>query len=435
MTGWQGALALLLAVAVESAELPAPPTRQFDDRAGLVSADVAQRLEERLRAERERSGHELVVAIFPALPGGAALEDFTLRAAESWRVGRQGQDDGAVLFVFVADRRLRLEVGYGLEAELPDVVAKRILDDVIAPRLREGEAAAALEAGVDALVAAVGGRASAPPAVEAAPARRVVTLQPSIEGLHRLAALPLLLALAAFFVGRRGSKKVRQGALPAGLVLAVILAVVGAVAALVLDAERTLRVAALAAGAGLLVAVTRGAWRGWVAGATSVSPSAAATVTAATALLGVLQLASASGSRGNIAGWSWPALASYAAFQAFGLLGVWRAKLWSERFLYLGAMALIAFCYVQPSVMDGRFPSFILLVAWAPIWSGVTVMLSELFSLLGLKPARWWYDASGRRSGLAGGSWSSRGYSSGSSGSGYSGGGGRFGGGGASGGW
>jgi uncharacterized protein len=430
MTGFQGALALVLAAAVASAELPPPPTRQFDDRAGLVSADVAQRLEERLRAERERSGHELVVAIFPALPAGAALEDFTVRTAQSWRVGRQGQDDGAVLFVFVADRRLRLEVGYGLEAQLPDVVAKRILDDVNAPRLREGQPGAALEAGVDALVAAVGGRAL--PAVEAAP-HKAAAFQPSTEDLHRLVAWPLLLVLAVFFAS--GRKKVRSSALPAGLVVAVVLTLVGAVAGFVLDAERTLRAAALAAGVGLLVAATRGAWRGWVAADAAVPPGAAATVTALTALLGILQLASASGSRWTFAGWTWPALASYAAFEAFGLLGVWRAKLWSERFLYLGAATMIAFGYLRPSVMDGRFPSFILVILWAPIWSGVTVMLNELFELLGLRPKRWWYDPSGRRSGLAGGSWSARGYSSGSSGGGYSGGGGRFGGGGASGGW
>lgn len=87
----------------------------------------------------------MVVAVFRALEG-ESLEDFSIRLAERWRIGRRGLDDGVILLVFVEDRRLRLEVGYGLEPVLPDAVAGGIVGEVIVPRFREGRHAAGLEA-------------------------------------------------------------------------------------------------------------------------------------------------------------------------------------------------------------------------------------------------------------------------------------------------
>jgi uncharacterized protein len=152
-----GAL-LVLAGSLHGAEVvPAAPQRHFDDRAGFVSADAARRLDEALVAFETRTGHQLVVSIFPSLPT-ASLEDFTVRTAQAWRVGGKQLDDGLVLFVFVKERKLRIEVGYGLEANLPDAKAKRIIDDVITPELRAGRAADGLEAGLSALMAAAEGR-------------------------------------------------------------------------------------------------------------------------------------------------------------------------------------------------------------------------------------------------------------------------------------
>jgi uncharacterized protein len=85
------------------------------------------------------------------------MEDFTVRTAEAWRVGRQKLDNGLLLFVFVKERKLRIEVGYGLEGAVPDALAKRIIDETIVPRLRQGDPAAGLEAGIDALIAATRG--------------------------------------------------------------------------------------------------------------------------------------------------------------------------------------------------------------------------------------------------------------------------------------
>ena len=135
--------------------LPPPPERHFNDYADLVSAADAQRLDEKLQA-LEQGGYQVVVAIFPELPS-PSLEDFTVRTAQAWGVGDKKLDTGAVLFVFVKDRKSRLEVGYGLEDRIPDAMAKQILDDLIAPNFRAGNYAQGLSAAIDGIAAAIGG--------------------------------------------------------------------------------------------------------------------------------------------------------------------------------------------------------------------------------------------------------------------------------------
>jgi len=97
-----------LAVAEEA--LPPPPARYFNDYAGVVSAADADRLNDKLRRFDEETSTQIVVAVFPKLPS-PSLEDFTFRTAESWPVGRKSLHNGAVFFVFVQDRKMRIEVG------------------------------------------------------------------------------------------------------------------------------------------------------------------------------------------------------------------------------------------------------------------------------------------------------------------------------------
>ena len=174
-------LAMALAGTVTAAEkAPSFPARHFDDRAGFVSPAVAGRLDERLREFERRTGHAVYVSIFPKLPS-ASLEDFTVRTATAWRVGRKGIDDGAILFAFVADRKLRLEVGYGLEGTIPDALAGRIIEQHITPGLKAGRVDAAFEAGVGAILAAAEGRPL--PSASAEPADDDVPM-PETRGLH-----------------------------------------------------------------------------------------------------------------------------------------------------------------------------------------------------------------------------------------------------------
>jgi uncharacterized protein len=139
---------------------PPPPARYFNDSAGLVSTPEAERLNAKLeRFDRETSSQVLAV-VYPELPS-ASLEDFTVRAAQAWRVGREKLDNGVVLFVFVKERQARLEVGYGLEGALPDALARRIIDERLAPSFAAGRYAEGLEAAIDAVLAATRGEYTA----------------------------------------------------------------------------------------------------------------------------------------------------------------------------------------------------------------------------------------------------------------------------------
>lgn len=138
-------------------KLPPPPPRYFNDFAGLVSKQTAERLNSQLEQFERDSSNQIVVVIYPKLETDLTLEDFTQRTAESWRVGQKKLDNGAVLFVFAQDRKLRIEVGYGLEGAIPDITARQIIDNEIKPAFRAGNYEAGVAAGVDALIKAARG--------------------------------------------------------------------------------------------------------------------------------------------------------------------------------------------------------------------------------------------------------------------------------------
>jgi uncharacterized protein len=136
--------------------LPAAPSQRFNDYAHFVPEPEARRLEAKLRRFQEETSNEVLVAVFPELPS-ESLEDFTVRTAQAWRVGRKGLSNGVVLFVFVKERKVRFEVGYGLEGALPDALARRIIEDEIVPRFLARDPTGGLEAGIDAVIKATRG--------------------------------------------------------------------------------------------------------------------------------------------------------------------------------------------------------------------------------------------------------------------------------------
>ena len=126
----------------------------MNDYAAVLGAEDRARLERTLASGEEATGAQVVVAIFPSLED-ESLEDFSIRLAEKWRVGRKELDDGAILLVFLKERKVRIEVGYGLEGAVPDAEAGRIIRESIAPHFREGRYAAGLEAATRAIYAKV----------------------------------------------------------------------------------------------------------------------------------------------------------------------------------------------------------------------------------------------------------------------------------------
>jgi uncharacterized protein len=137
--------------------LPPAPRRWVTDTAGFLSEDARRSLDQRLEAYEHQTGHQVLVWIGRST-GEIPLEDFTVRAFKEWKPGRKGLDDGLVLFLLADDRKIRFEVGYGLEDRIPDLVASRIIREVIAPRIQAGDRDGAVKAGVQAALAAIEGR-------------------------------------------------------------------------------------------------------------------------------------------------------------------------------------------------------------------------------------------------------------------------------------
>ena len=101
---------------------------------------------------------------------GEAIEQFSIRVAEAWKIGRKKIDDGALLVIAKNDRKLRIEVGYGLEGALTDVTSKRIIDEIITPKFRSGDFAGGISAGVDRIIRVIDGEKLPAPAQAAAAA-------------------------------------------------------------------------------------------------------------------------------------------------------------------------------------------------------------------------------------------------------------------------
>jgi len=181
--------------------LPPAPARWVTDEAGVLSRGAAAEIDRRLEAFEKEQGTQILVAIFRALPADEVLEDWTQRVAEAWRVGRAKQDDGAVLFAFVDDRALRLEVGYGLEGALTDLESKAILEEVLIPRLRQGDWDGGVAAACDAVVAAVRGEYVA----DRRPARRGGELPPGFV-LLLLVVLVLFVLISSRAARRAGGR-------------------------------------------------------------------------------------------------------------------------------------------------------------------------------------------------------------------------------------
>lgn len=146
-------LALLLAAALAALALDVPPspTQWFTDKAGVVPPTEADLLNAKLRQFEQDSGAQFIIYVFPSLEG-ESLEDFTIRAVERWKVGQKKYDNGLVLFVFVEDKKVRVEVGYGLEGTVTDAFSSRVIREQIAPAFQQGEYGRGLNAAADAII-------------------------------------------------------------------------------------------------------------------------------------------------------------------------------------------------------------------------------------------------------------------------------------------
>jgi uncharacterized protein len=146
----------VIAVLVFAAALavPARPADFVTDNAGALSSGAASSIRGELQTYYQKTGNTIYVYIDQST-GDRPLEDWTVDAASKWKIGRKGKDDGAVLFVFMRDRKIRIEVGYGLESSLTDASSSEIIRDTITPKMRAGNVDGAIRSGVDAMILSI----------------------------------------------------------------------------------------------------------------------------------------------------------------------------------------------------------------------------------------------------------------------------------------
>jgi uncharacterized protein len=139
-------------------QLTAPVT----DLSGTLSADQRGQLIAKLAAFEAQKGAQIAVLLVPTVKP-EAIEQYSIRVAEAWKLGRKGVDDGVLLLIAKQDKKLRIEVGYGLEGALNDATAKRIISETITPRFKQGDFYGGIDAGLDVIIKVVGGEALPPP--------------------------------------------------------------------------------------------------------------------------------------------------------------------------------------------------------------------------------------------------------------------------------
>ncbi len=162
-----GARVLLLAIlcggAGAQAEVAVPPlSARVTDLTGTLEPAQKQQLESRLAQFEKQKGSQISVLLLPTT-APETIEQYGIRVADAWKLGRKGVDDGALLLVAKEDRTLRIEVGYGLEGVLPDAVAKRIITETITPLFKRGDFYGGVAAGIEQMISVIEGEPLPPP--------------------------------------------------------------------------------------------------------------------------------------------------------------------------------------------------------------------------------------------------------------------------------
>ena len=246
LIGWLAATTVGTAHAADTL-VPVPPFKALvTDLTATLTAEQQAGLEARLRALEDRKGSQLALLVV-ATTRPEVVEQYALRVAEQWKVGRKRVDDGAILLVAKNDRAVRIEVGYGLEGVLNDATSKRIISESIVPRFKQGDYFGGIEAGVDRMIKLVDGEAL--PAASARPADRM-------PDLGRLAPLLLVFALVIGGALRAALGRVTGAALAAGAAGVIVWFLSGAIAIALAGAVLAFVVTLLGGGAGL------GGWHG-----------------------------------------------------------------------------------------------------------------------------------------------------------------------------
>jgi uncharacterized protein len=191
---WLAALLVALAVlapqSAQAREVP-PLVAHVNDTADLLSPAAEQQLEQKLDAYERKSQHQFALLTIDSLDGDA-LEDFSIRTVEAWKLGKKGKDDGLLLLIVKNDRKLRIEVGYGLEGDVTDAFSARVIRNVLTPALRAGQAEHGIDQAFDVLMQKASG--------DAVPDSAVAPPQRARGGPSPFAIIALLFFLLPFLL-------------------------------------------------------------------------------------------------------------------------------------------------------------------------------------------------------------------------------------------
>jgi uncharacterized protein len=145
-------LTTLLTVFLAAIALPPKPDHFVTDHAGVLASDRATAIDEKLKSFEKSTSTQIIVYIDKKIPEGTTLEEMGAQAIHEWGVGQKGKDNGAIVFIFTDDHKMRIEVGYGLEGSITDARAKLITSELMKPKIRQGDYAGAVDAAVNAMM-------------------------------------------------------------------------------------------------------------------------------------------------------------------------------------------------------------------------------------------------------------------------------------------
>jgi len=211
---WAPALliALVWLSGLAHAEVAVPPLRaHVTDLTNTLDTAQKQQLETRLAQFEAKKGAQIAVLLIPTTQP-EAIEQYSIRVVDAWKLGRKGIDDGVLLLIAKDDRTLRIEVGYGLEGVLPDASAKRIIAETIAPHFKRGNYYAGIATGIEQLLAVIEGESLPPP-------RERSAISGSVKNLESLLFIAFMLAM-----GVGGVLRKFFGRLPAAIIIGFVTA-------------------------------------------------------------------------------------------------------------------------------------------------------------------------------------------------------------------
>ena len=232
------AAALLFPPAYTAAEIAVPPLKaRVTDLTATLTSDQRAALEQKLAALEERKGSQVAVLLVPTTQP-ETVEQYAIRVFDQWKLGRKGMDDGVLLLVAKNDRKLRIEVGYGLEGAIPDAIAKRVIDEDIVPLFKQGNFYGGISAGTDRVSKLIEGESMPPPRRATAPGSGWSTETFFIGFIILAMASQLLHSLLGRFLGAgvAGVAAGIVGYVLAGLAAAAIIGLIALVISLFIGA-------------------------------------------------------------------------------------------------------------------------------------------------------------------------------------------------------